>query len=334
MTYPELAEVPDERLHLLGAETSGVPVERGRQVVREPLARNLLVDTVGELLGLSVDGALGLHPDEVGVGSESDRTTDGALGAALETEVALTGAGRRPVPEGKLLEAGSLGEAGGLGVRGTLGLLQELGRVDTLGLEGGGESVVVELELGRGGPLVLDLLEDCTALAGSLSLVHELGKGAEVGVGRAKDRGVVAGVDVGGDEGRGLRVGTGNDEVLSAHDVALEAHGNETVNVLRDGDKDLAGHVPTLLGARGLVLNVDTGGTRLDHHLRELHDSGEATVAGVGIGDDGAEVVDVGSGVLALGKSSATGVALLAVVVKLSSEELGDLVGNRVGGVV
>jgi hypothetical protein len=57
-------------------------------------------------------------------------------------------------------------------------------------------------------------------------------------------------------------------------------------------------------------------------------------VASVGIGDNGAEVVDVGSGVLALGDGGATGVALLAVVVELSSEELSDLVGDSVGGVV
>lgn len=85
----KLAQLPDKLLHLLGAETGGGPVERGREVVGEPLAGNLGVDAVGELLGLGVDGGLGLHPDEVGVGGKGDGTVDRALGAALVAEVAL-----------------------------------------------------------------------------------------------------------------------------------------------------------------------------------------------------------------------------------------------------
>lgn len=85
----ELSELPDKLLHLLGAETGSGPVERGREVVGEPLAGDLGVDTVGELLSLGVDGGLGLHPDQVGVGSKGDGTVDSALSASLVTEVAL-----------------------------------------------------------------------------------------------------------------------------------------------------------------------------------------------------------------------------------------------------
>lgn len=85
----KLAKLPNKLFHLLGAETGGGPVEGRRKVVGEPLAGDLGVDAVGELLGLSVDGGLGLHPDEVGVGGEGDGTVDGALGAALVAEVAL-----------------------------------------------------------------------------------------------------------------------------------------------------------------------------------------------------------------------------------------------------
>ena len=35
------------------------------------------------------------------------------------------------------------------------------------------------------------------------------------------------------------------------------------------------------------ILDVDAGGTVLDEHLRQLHGGSDATMAGVGIGDDG-----------------------------------------------
>lgn len=85
----EATKVPDKGLHLLGAETSGGPVEGRGKVVGEPLSGDLGVDTVGELLSLGVDGGLGLHPDEVGVGGEGDGTVDRALGTTLVAEVAL-----------------------------------------------------------------------------------------------------------------------------------------------------------------------------------------------------------------------------------------------------
>ncbi len=112
------------------------------------------------------------------------------------------------------------------------------------------------------------------------------------------------------------------------HDVGLGTDGNQTVNVLADGDKDLAGHVATLLGARGLVLNVNTSSTLLNKELGELHDGGETAMAGVGIGNDGTEVVNVGElGTLALGDTE-TLLALLAVVEELGHEQVANLVGD------
>jgi hypothetical protein len=110
------------------------------------------------------------------------------------------------------------------------------------------------------------------------------------------------------------------------HDVSLRANGNQAVDVLLDGDKDLASHVAALLGSGGLILNVDTGGTLLDEELGELHDGSETTVAGISIGDDGTEVVNVEEvRTLSLGDAQAL-LALLAVVEELSHEEVADLV--------
>ena len=121
---------------------------------------------------------------------------------------------------------------------------------------------------------------------------------------------------------------------IHTHDIGLGTDGNQTVDVLADGHKHLTGHVATLLGTGGLVLNVDTGGTALDEQLGELHDGGQTTVTGIGIGNDGTEVVDVGDvGALALGGGDAL-LALLPVVEQLGHEQLVDLVGDGVHGVI
>lgn len=51
-----------------------------------------------------------------------------------------------------------------------------------------------------------------------------------------------------------------------------------------------------LFGARGLVFDVDPGRTALDEEPGELQHGRQAAMTGVGIGDDGAQIVDVGLG--------------------------------------
>ena len=43
----------------------------------------------------------------------------------------------------------------------------------------------------------------------------------------------------------------------------------------------------------GLVLEVHARGARFHHQLRELHDGREAPVAGIAVGHNGSQVVDV-----------------------------------------
>ena len=120
--------------------------------------------------------------------------------------------------------------------------------------------------------------------------------------------------------------------VLLTHDIGLSTDGNQTVDVLADRDQDLSGHVATLLGTRGLVLNVNTSSTSLDEQLGQLHDSSQTTVTGIGIGNDGAQVIDVGQfRALVLGGCDAL-LALFPVMEQLSKEELVDLVGDGVLG--
>jgi hypothetical protein len=177
-------------------------------------------------------------------------------------------------------------------------------------------------------------LELLSALARSLSLHHHGVQGTELRVRGAENEGMVAVVDVGGDEGGGFRVGTSDNKILNTHDVVLQTDGDETVDVLRDGDQDLASHMTTLLGTRCLVLDVNTSSTLLNEHLGELHDGCETTMASVGISDNGTEVVDNGSGSeLRIGQSGPA-FALFSVVEQLCHEQVLDLVGNGVRRII
>ena len=329
----ELGEAADVGLLLVAAH-GGLPVERRRQVVGELLLGPDGVHTLGELLGLGVVGKLGLHPDGVAVGGVGDGAVDGAVAATLEAVVTLAGAGRVPVEE-DLLAKELAGDGAGLAVGellaldGGLVLGGELLAVGEVALGDDVKDGLVEApEVGLGEPVVLNGLELGTVLAGGLGLHHELSEGLEVGVGASEDESVVAGIDGGGDEGGGLGIGTGNAEEVGAHDIGLSTDGNEAVDVLLDGNEDLAGHVAALLGTRGLVLNVNTGSTLLNEELGELHDGGKTTVTGIGIGNDRAEVVVVGELLALLLGDGETLLTLLAVVEELSHEEMANLVGD------
>lgn len=328
--------------------------------------------TVRKLLCLRVDGRLGLHPDKVGVVGKRDRPVDGALGTALVSVEALPSSWGVPRPVRCLLETEALGEREGGRVGAVRGEgLADLGE-ELLGLGFGetllghrrSEDVGVEGKVGALGPFVLDLLKLGARLALHLGLDHDLDERGERGVGGAEDEGLIARVDVGGDEGSCFRVGTGDDEVGRAHDVALEAHGDETVDVFRDGyehlksamstsEAYLSSHVSALLGPRRLIFDMNTRRTALHHHLGELHHRSQTclsagpkiatkpltSVTGISVRDNRPKVVyrlaDLGKlSFAALLQCAAPGPSLLAVVEELSLKELGDLVGDGIGGVV
>lgn len=329
----ELAETLDVGL-LLVAGHGLLPVEGGGQVVGEFLLGPHGVHAVGEFLGLLVVGQLALHPDEIGEGRVGDGAVDGALGAALVAVEALAGAGGIPVPED--VDAGEvLGDGAGFVVALALGgsevLVDEALLVGVgAGVDGVDDGFVEELEAGLGGPFVLDGLQLGTVLASLLGGNHQVVEILDGGVCGAHDEGVVAVIDGGGEEGGGLGVGTGDGEEVGAHDIGLGADGNQTVDVLADGNEDLAGHVATLLCAGGLIFDVNTGSTTLNEELGQLHDGGQTTVTSVGIGDNGAQVVNVGDGsTLGCGGSN-TLLTLFPVVEELCQEQLVNLAGHGV----
>ena len=95
----ELGKVPDEGFHLSVSHAGGVPVERGAQVVGQHLVGHRTADLLGELSGLRKDGLAGLHPNAVSIGGEGNGALDAELCGALDSVVALHGAGGIPIEE-------------------------------------------------------------------------------------------------------------------------------------------------------------------------------------------------------------------------------------------
>src|SRR5699024_939313 len=116
---------------------------------------------------------------------------------------------------------------------------------------------------------------------------------------------LVAVIDVGGQQGCSLGVGTCDDQGRGVSNVSCQASGGQGTNVLPGRDQDLAAQVATLLLGSELVLPVGASGASLDHGLLQLVDVQSATEAGLTVSDDRDEpVLD---GVIALDASDLVG---------------------------
>mmetsp|Transcript_39874 Transcript_39874/g.120412 ORF Transcript_39874/g.120412 Transcript_39874/m.120412 type:complete len:578 (-) Transcript_39874:13-1746(-) len=318
---PQLGEVPDEALHLRIRHARRVPIEGGAQVVREHLVRHRGAHLRGELRRLAEDRLARLHPDAVRVRREGDRALDAVVGGALDAEVPLDGPGAVPVEE----DVARAEPGGGLPHlrQGHLQAIDEpLRRVLAFGLQRLGDGVGVGHAAGALLPVLVRALLD-----GLVKRLHALLR-------RPLDVRVVDGVDVRIDHRRGLRVRTGHDDQRRVQHVGLQADGDKPLGVLPRGHQDLAAHVPALLRARLLVLDVDARRAVLDEHLRQLHRRRQAAVARVGIGDDRVQIIHARRLGALVGGHAAALLVLLAVVEQLRPEELVHLVRHRVVRVV
>lgn len=95
---------------------------------------------------------------------------------------------------------------------------------------------------------------------------------------------------------RSLGVRPPHHHQLRPHHIRLRAARNQPINMLAHRHHDFPAHVPALLRAGRLVLDVDARRAGLDEELGQLHRRGDAAVARVGVGDDGAEEVGVRRG--------------------------------------
>src|SRR5699024_3605111 len=119
------------------------------------------------------------------------------------------------------------------------------------------------------------------------------------------DVGLVALVDVVGDQGRGLRIGACDDQGRDVGHVRGQTCGVQRLDVLAGGVEDLATQVPTLLHGGQLVLPVHPGGTGTDHALHQLVGAENTTETGLGVGDDRGQ--PVGGVVITLGPGDLVG---------------------------
>ena len=196
----ELPEIPDVALHRVSSETCGVPVERWAQVVGEPLAWVDSVDTLSELLGLGIDRLLRLHPQQVSIRRECDRSVDRTEGSSLVAVVTLSGPGRVPVPVRWVCKTElGLGDNESIGVGEVSNAIQELRLAEgaVLRLDGFCEDIGEGCESGGLDPFVLDHLEGVSSLACLVGFQHDGDKGPQGGVCRTEDESVVALIDIG-----------------------------------------------------------------------------------------------------------------------------------------
>ena len=106
-----------------------------------------------------------------------------------------------------------------------------------------------------------------------------------------EDERAIALVDVAREELRAVGVGARDDDRRHAHTSAARRAATSVRMNWRRGDEHLAAHVPALLLARELVLEVNARGARLDHRLHELERVERAAESGLGVGDDRREPV-------------------------------------------
>mmetsp|Transcript_1804 Transcript_1804/g.2609 ORF Transcript_1804/g.2609 Transcript_1804/m.2609 type:complete len:435 (+) Transcript_1804:320-1624(+) len=213
-----------------------LPVEGRRAVVGEELAGELGVDGSGELLGLLHVGLTGLEPDEIGIGSVGETTSNGGINATTDAVEALSG-----------------------------------------------------------------------ALTGA--------------------EGLVTLIDVGGEEVGTEGIGTGDDEGGNVGNISGETSGGDLLDELVGGDEDLATHVAALLGGGELILEMNAGGTGLDHTEHKLIGVEDTTETGLSVSNNGSEEINLSGALGVLDLIS----ALEGVVDPL--DNLGDGV-SRVEGLI
>mmetsp|Transcript_4601 Transcript_4601/g.12926 ORF Transcript_4601/g.12926 Transcript_4601/m.12926 type:complete len:243 (+) Transcript_4601:563-1291(+) len=99
----QFAEIVVEIAELSVGHARGVPVEGGAEVVCEHLMGVHLLDTLGELPGVGYSRDLGLHPNEIGVGSVRSRPPDAVIDPRLELIVPFADAARFPIEVNRIL---------------------------------------------------------------------------------------------------------------------------------------------------------------------------------------------------------------------------------------
>ena len=104
---------------------------------------------------------------------------------------------------------------------------------------------------------------------------------------------LVAIIHIGGEQIRGFSIGAREQHGGHAHYVGGEAGGNQFLHRFLARHQHLAAHVTAFLHGSELVLEVNAGGTGIDHSLHQLVGVQHAAETGLGVGHDRGEPVDV-----------------------------------------
>ena len=302
-------ESGDELQQVILSHAMSVPVEGGGQVVGEHGMGALSVDDFVELVGILEAGAVGFHPDHVGVFGELEGSLSAVFDGAFDSiESFFSSAG---IPVEVEVESVLLGELLGLPEGGDFADLlpfsQELlllGLSD-LSLDGEGSN-----------------FGESEELAGIILIVL------------SENEGVVELVDVVVEESGSLGVGSSNNHESTVHNVGLESGCLESADHLSNRYEHLSSEMTALLDTDLLVLDVDSSNSGFNEGLGELHHAGHSSESSISISDDGDEVVDLlGLEEFHLAHLGSLPV-LLSVVEHEGLGELVDLVGDGVHGVV
>lgn len=121
-----------------------------------------------------------------------------------------------------------------------------------------------------------------TGLDAVLDLVEAFHRAAGILV----DEGLVALIDVGGQQLGGLGVGAGDDQCRHAHDVGGKPRGIQVADVRRGRDENLAAEMAALLFRCQLVLEMNARGAGFDEGLHDLEGIQRSAETGFRVGDD------------------------------------------------
>jgi len=154
------------------------------------------------------------------------------------------------------------------------------------------------------------------------------------GVGDTQNKGMITSIHVVVQQGGGFGIGTRHNNQVDAQDIRRETSRYQAINVFLRTDQNLATHVSTLFRSGLLIFQMHTGGSRFGHELGQLHDGRQASVSGITIRHNGLEVIPLDARIL-MGQKRLTAFLILpTIVVELGADQLIDLVGYRVHGVV
>ena len=206
------------------------------------------------------------------------------------------------------------------------------------------DAVTLQPRIGGGVLTVGKGIEEVAVELGESRVVETPDHGKEAGlvgrnfqVGGAEYERLVALVSATVDQVGSLGVGARDDDARHPHDVELEAGSVETLDLFVGRHQNLAALMPTLLGARPLVLDVVSRHARFDEPLDQVAHVRIAAVAGVGVGDDERPVVDRRCPFALFLAHPQPQVLLIAVGGQQRADQAGGLVGHlaqRIAGQV